>query len=94
MGNLNVQDLRRGTLYRDILSLKSRDNPQIGRFEWWSYNLEAMQPDDFPLRRSYGKKLRFHMDSIRVVYFQPFLSEIMHYIMHSMVEVLLEPEVW
>ena len=93
LGNLNLKDLRQDTLYENILSLKSKDNPQIAKFEWWSYDKERMNDSDFIDDKMYDKKLKFHMNSIRVVYFHPFLSEIIHYITHSMVYVVLKPDV-
>eukprot|EP01083_Nonionella_stella_P301013 1030575_1 len=91
LGNLNVCDLRNKTLYKDILCLKDKNNPQIAKFEWWSYDKDRMTSDQFPRKQMYGKKLKFDMNAIRVVFLNPFLSEMMHYMMHSMVYCVLKP---
>ena len=92
LGNLNLKDLRKNTLYPDILSLKSKDDPQVGKFQFYKYDKDKMKDSDFPDNKMYDKKLKFHMNSIKVVYFNPFLSECIHYIMHSMVYTILKPE--
>ncbi|ETO18955.1 nipped-B protein, partial [Reticulomyxa filosa] len=90
LGNLNLKDLRKTeTMYEDILSLKVKNDPQIGKFDYKLFDPAKLPAEEYP---GFASKLEFSMNSIKFVYLQTFLTEMLYYVNTSITNVLFPPK--